>query len=280
VGEVVGQLSDPAKYSLLGSGKRVRSSLSLAVSDCFSIPRSKILPFAAAVELIHAASLIHDDLPCLDNDDLRRGKPSCHKAFGEGYAVIAGDYLLGRAFSLVVRSEDITAEEKSNLVQLLAFATEMLCEGQVLDINAQYTSLDSQSKKLSSIELRNELIRRHSKKTGALIEASVVAPLYLISCIEREKYMPLLSDYGKKIGLLFQVVDDILDQTASVEEMGKLGKSDTRLGIYTYVSVLGLEGAIEMAHDLADEARCVVTRIGIEEADLLDGFIDLVVQRI
>lgn len=276
IGEVSDVLSAPASYGVMGSGKRIRPALAMASAETFGLNLAKVLSLSASLELIHAASLMHDDLPCLDNDDLRRGKPSCHKVYGEGFALIAGDYLIARAFSLVAQDKLLSAQERAEVLELISSATEALCDGQALDIKAQCTTTQPL---VSSIELREELYQRHMKKTAALITAAVLAPLALVSCNERKEYAVAVKKFGEHLGLLFQIVDDVLDKTASVEKLGKLGNSDERLGVYTYVSLLGVDGARKFAQDEAKKARDALSSLDLD-ASLLESFVALVLERL
>ena len=241
------------RYSLLAGGKRIRPVLTLAAARALGADPADLLPTAAAIELVHTYSLIHDDLPAMDDDDLRRGRPTCHIAFGENVAILAGDGLMAEAYRLILERQ---AGEPARLLAALrelsdAIGVDGMVGGQYVDV-AGDPELDGDS-----------LRGMHAMKTGKLIAAAIgVAPLLLGA---PESARIALARFASEVGLLFQIVDDILDVTGSEEEMGKASGTDERLGKRTYVSVFGLERARELAarsHDGAraalDEARRVL----------------------
>jgi geranylgeranyl diphosphate synthase, type II len=230
----LGQLEEALRYSLLGGGKRIRPVLCLATGEALGRDPDEVLPAACSLELVHTFSLVHDDLPALDDDDLRRGQPSSHVRFGEDVAILAGDALLAEALRLALRyPEPDVARELTN-------ATLGMIGGQYLDVTTN-GSVDEK-------ELRD----LHELKTGRLLEASVVMATAVarLPAAERAPW----GAFGKELGLLFQIVDDILDATGTAQELGKTPGKDEAAGKVTYVSLHGLE----RARTLADEARARV----------------------
>ena len=223
-----------ASYSLFAGGKRMRPALmyasAVALKD-YGVSAENVLPYAASLEMIHTYSLIHDDLPCMDDDDLRRGRPTCHKVYGEGIAVLAGDMLLNTAHEelLKLAMESSRAAKASYNVSHLAGIAGMI-GGQSIDI-------ESEGKKIS-LEKLHEL---QNKKTGALIEAAVTTPFYLSDA--DEDILGALKDYALHLGLAFQIKDDILDVEADEAKLGKSTGKDERDDKSTFVTLLGLEGA-------------------------------------
>jgi geranylgeranyl diphosphate synthase type II len=233
------QLFKAARYALMSGGKRLRPLLALTTAEAFGISGEIALSAACALEMVHTYSLIHDDLPCMDDDDFRRGKPSLHKAFTEGHAVLAGDYLLTYAFEVVAKDSNLTAEQKVALINLLAKSSggEGMIGGQVMDIEAegQTISLD-------------HLKHIHKHKTGAMITASIACGGIIADATPVQ--MKLLCEFGDDIGLAFQIIDDVIDVTASFQKHGKAISSDSINNKSTYVTLLGLEPAKQAAHEL------------------------------
>ncbi len=235
------------RYSLFAGGKRIRPLLVLAASDAVGGERSDAMPLACAVEMIHTYSLIHDDLPAMDDDDLRRGKPASHKVFGEAIAILAGDALLTRAFHLMAELPQGASPER--LRRRLAGAavlgeacgTRGLIGGQVMD-------LESEGRVIRPAELE----QLHRAKTGALLGACVRGGAILAGA--EPEPLALLTRYAGAIGLAFQIVDDVLDATEAAEQLGKTAGKDQAAGKATYVSVHGLERACSMARELLDDA--------------------------
>lgn len=234
-------LRDAMKYGLLLGGKRVRPFLVYATGKILGANEQSLDYAAAAIEAIHAYSLIHDDLPAMDNDDLRRGHPTCHIAFDEATAILAGDALQTFAFDILTQTPHISAEQKLALIRILAQASGVqgMCLGQSLD-------LISEHKQINLEEL--EII--HRNKTGALLTAALklgftCSPYFADRSLEQS-----LTHYAEAIGLAFQVQDDILDIEGNSEEIGKPVGSDLTLGKNTYPKLLGLEGAKQKAQDL------------------------------
>jgi geranylgeranyl diphosphate synthase, type II len=236
-------LEEAMRYSLLAGGKRIRPVLALATARAVGGTPQDVLPTAAAIELVHTYSLIHDDLPAMDDDDLRRGRATCHIAHGENVAILAGDGLMAEAYRLILEHQQGDAERVLAAVRAISDAIGVggMVGGQYVDV-AGDTDLDEDS-----------LRRMHLLKTGRLIGASIaVAPLLLGA---PEAARAALDRFAQELGLLFQIVDDILDVTGSELEMGKASGSDERLGKRTYVSVFGLGRARELAASSHERAR-------------------------
>nr|ALT16901.1 geranylgeranyl diphosphate synthase 1 [Leucosceptrum canum] len=240
-------IHDAMRYSLLAGGKRVRPMLCIAACEVVGGHQSASIPAACAVEMIHTMSLIHDDLPCMDNDDLRRGKPTNHKVFGEDVAVLAGDALLAFAFEFIATATSGVAPDRvlAAVGELAkAIGTEGLVAGQVVDLSCTGNNANVGLDTLEFI---------HVHKTAALLEASVVLGAILGGGSKEE--VEKLRTFARKIGLLFQVVDDILDVTKSSEELGKTAGKDLAVDKTTYPKLLGLEKAREFAEKLKEEAK-------------------------
>uniref|UniRef100_A0A1J3I5Z2 Putative geranylgeranyl pyrophosphate synthase 8, chloroplastic n=1 Tax=Noccaea caerulescens TaxID=107243 RepID=A0A1J3I5Z2_NOCCA len=242
-------IQEAVRYSLLAGGKRVRPLLCIAACELVGGDEATAMSAACAVEMIHASSLIHDDLPCMDNADLRRGKPTNHKVFGEDMAVLAGDALLALAFEhMTVVSSGLVARERTvrAVVELAkAIGTKGLVAGQVMDLKSEGLNPDD-----VGLE-RLEFIHLH--KTAALLEAAAVLGVIMGGGTEEETEK--LRKYARCIGLLFQVVDDILDVTRSTEELGKTAGKDVIAGKLTYPRLIGLEKSRELAEKLRKEAQ-------------------------
>ena len=230
-------LEEAMRYSLLAGGKRIRPVLALATAEALGRPPSEVLPLAAAIELIHTYSLIHDDLPAMDDDDLRRGRPTCHVAFGEDVAILAGDGLFAEALALVLgRQEGEPAHVLAAVLELVrAAGVGGMVGGQYLDVTA--------TGDLDPAGLR----RLHELKTGRLIGASVECVLLVSGWTGAATAS--FRRFAGELGVLFQIVDDILDVTGDETALGKPCGSDERHGRRTYVSVFGLERARELAVD-------------------------------
>lgn len=256
------ELAESMRYSLDAGGKRIRPILFLATLQTFGISRlDKYYDIAASLELIHTYSLIHDDLPEMDNDDLRRGKPTSHKVYGTGSAVLAGDALLTMAFEFISDNESITPQQKVELVKALsnkAGANGMI-SGQWLDINNTGHELN-----------QNQLEKLHNQKTGDLLLASFEMALALVVVSDWD--YAEISQFGKKIGLAFQVKDDILDVTSTTEQLGKRAQKDSLEGKNTYPSLLGLKGAKKYLQELRDSAQDNLNRLSVS-SDLLTDFL-------
>ena len=239
------RLHEAQRYSVLGGGKRLRPLLVYAAGECLAVPLSVLDAPAAAVELIHAYSLVHDDLPAMDDDDLRRGRPTTHRAFDEATAILAGDALQVLAFSLLAADSAHAVEPAGRLkmIRILADAsgTAGMAGGQALDLGAVGHTLT-----LSQLETM------HALKTGALIRAAVMLGALCGDPLTDEA-SEALDRFAKRAGLLFQVVDDILDCTASTATLGKTAGKDAAAEKPTYVTLMGLESAREFADDLCTQ---------------------------
>lgn len=227
-------------YSVQSGGKRIRPVLLMACYELFSDKTEEVLPFCAAMEYIHTYSLIHDDLPCMDDDELRRGNPTCHVKFGEAMAVLAGDALLNRAYEKIFSSSHPRAMKAGEIISFYA-GSEGMIGGQVID-------MESEGKKISAeiLEKLQEL------KTGALLSASCGAGAVLGGADEEE--IACLKDFGRLLGLAFQIQDDILDVTSTSGELGKPVGSDEKNHKTTYVSLFGLEECQNLNRRLTEQA--------------------------
>ena len=247
---------DAMKYSVKNGGKRLRPILVLEFCKACNGDLSIALPYACAVEMIHTYSLIHDDLPCMDDDDMRRGKPSCHIAFGEEYALLAGDALLTMAFEIVSNS---TASFEITLKAVREIATKSgvngMIGGQVMDLLNEGQKTDV-----------NDLKMIHSLKTGALIECS--AALGCIAAGADEAHINAAREYAKNIGLSFQIMDDILDVTGDVDKLGKHVGSDEENQKSTFVSIYGIEKSKNIVLELTEKAKSSLDIYG-ENANFL-----------
>jgi len=224
------------RYSLLGGGKRLRPLLVLAAAEAIGSERAKdlpsVLPAACAVELIHTYSLIHDDLPCMDDDDLRRGRPTSHKVYGEGVAVLAGDALLTRAFALL---SEITPAKRYPLSLLLQETA--MAAGSLQLIAGQVADLEAEGRKLKIADVRFI----HVRKTAAMIVLSLRLGAMIAGASPGQ--LEALTDFGNSLGLAFQILDDILDVTATSEQLGKSAGKDLKASKATYPAVIGLEAS-------------------------------------
>ncbi len=263
-------LHEAMRYSVLAEGKRIRPILVYATGQAFDVELENLNGQACAVEIIHAYSLIHDDLPSMDNDDLRRGRPTCHRAFGEATAILAGDALQTLAFQIIASDPKIKVDDSQRLkmIQTLARASgsQGMAGGQAIDLAAV-------GKKLDISELEN----MHTHKTGALIKAS--AEIGALSTNKRnDALFSAISDYAKYIGIAFQVKDDILDIESDTSTLGKPQGSDESMNKPTYPNLLGLEGAKEMAHKLHHKAiKCL--DVFDEKAKMLREIADYIINR-
>jgi geranylgeranyl diphosphate synthase type II len=244
----VSGLEDAMRYSLLAGGKRIRPVLALATARAAGRDPASVLPLAGALELIHTYSLIHDDLPAMDDDDLRRGRPTCHRKFGEDVAILAGDALYAEAFGLVLREQ--TGEPASVLAAVRELAEATGADGMV---GGQYIDVRSLVEQGAA-----PLRRLHELKTGRLIAAAVECVL-LLSDPPRST-LPDFRAFAAELGVLFQIVDDILDVTGTEADLGKPRGSDQRHGKLTYVSRYGVDGARAMAAESHRGARAALAR--------------------
>jgi geranylgeranyl diphosphate synthase type II len=258
-------LEEAMRYSLLAGGKRIRPVLTLATARALGQPVEQVLPMAAALELIHTYSLIHDDLPAMDDDDLRRGRPTCHKAFGENVAILAGDGLYAEAFRHVLDHQPGEPAAILAAVRELSAATGVngMVGGQYLDVTDSAPSDPAGLRHL------------HALKTGRLIGAAIMCPL-LLAPSQSPATIDAFRSFASELGVLFQIVDDILDVVGTDDALGKTQGSDERLGKRTYVSEFGLERARELAAESHDNARGALTTAapgGAEELVQITDFI-------
>lgn len=264
------RLHQAMRYAALGGGKRVRPLLAFAAGELSGAPVERVETVAAALELIHVYSLVHDDLPCMDDDELRRGKPTCHVQYDEATALLVGDSLQSLVFQIVTeRPIAHNAALQLEMVRLLALASGSrgMAGGQAID-------LDSVGKALTQAELEF----MHIHKTGALIRAAVMLGAHCGQGIDGEQ-LEAINHYAKCVGLAFQVVDDILDVEASTATLGKTAGKDARNDKPTYVSVLGVNEARALADELHDNALSALTGFG-DRAKRLAQLADFIVRRL
>ena len=263
------RLSDAMRYAVLDGGKRLRPLLVLAACEAVDGNAEAALRAACAVELIHAYSLVHDDMPCMDNDILRRGKPTVHVKFGEAGALLAGDALQALAFELLAPEGDaVPASIQANLCRLLARAAghEGMAGGQAIDLASVGLALNEDA-----------LRRMHRMKTGALLQGSVV--MGAVCGAPTPVVLDALRGYGAALGLAFQVVDDILDVTQDSATLGKTAGKDAAHDKPTYVSLLGLEPSRAYAEALLAQALAALDASGLQNTDALRALAKMVVQR-
>ena len=256
------------RYSIFAGGKRLRPILTIAAGETFGVSEQELLPTACALEMIHTYSLIHDDLPAMDNDDLRRGMPTCHVQFGEAIAILAGDALLTQAFLTLADYETSHPDRKARVISEIAHAaatSKALIGGQVLDI--QFEGKPVTGPQLEEI---------HRGKTGALIRCAVLAGAILGGATAAEQ--KAIIAYGEKAGLAFQVADDLLDETATSEELGKTAGKDAASHKATYTALYGIEGARQMATALCEEAIDAIRQVD-RNTDVLEEIARFIVQR-
>jgi geranylgeranyl diphosphate synthase type II len=259
-------LREAIRYSLLAPGKRLRPMLVLMAAEACGGNREAALPAACAVEMIHAYSLIHDDLPAMDDDDLRRGRPTCHKAFGEGAAILAGDALLTLAFEVVARDihPPAVAAECCRSLARAAGATELV-GGQAADLSQQFSSGGLET--LESI---------HRRKTGALFLVSLRLGALVAGAGAGER--AALDEYGSRLGLVFQITDDLLDVRGDAAAMGKRAGKDSQRGKLTFPGILGVEESLRRASLLVAEALAALQPLG-SHAERLQALAHYVLER-
>jgi geranyltranstransferase len=260
-------LRESMSYSLMAGGKRLRPVLLMAAADAVGADGTKFLPVACALEMIHTYSLIHDDLPAMDNDDYRRGKLTNHKVYGDGIAILAGDALLTLAFAVILRQKDAAPEALLRVVDEISRAAgaEGMVGGQVLDIKAENRSISME-----------ELRCVHMGKTGALFHAALRSGAILAGATEQQ--LAALTAYADHFGLAFQITDDILDVIGSAEEIGKPVGSDAKNHKSTYVSLTSLSEAQDLARRTVDEALDALSVFGAE-AEFLRELVSYLVNR-
>jgi len=261
------KLHEAMAYAVLDGGKRVRPLLVFAAGKLFDAPQELLSRAACAVEMIHAYSLVHDDMPCMDDDALRRGKPTVHKQYDEATALLVGDALQAQAF-LVLSEAQACADHKLPMLQLLAKASGSIgmCGGQAIDLASVGVALNLP-----------ELEQMHRLKTGALLRASVLLGAMSGKPLSTDE-VQALDRYSAAIGLAFQVVDDVLDATADSATLGKTAGKDAADNKPTYVSLLGLEASRQLADQLCHDAHQALSAFGAS-AQYLHDLADLIVQR-
>jgi geranylgeranyl diphosphate synthase type II len=262
-------LEEAMRYSLLAGGKRIRPVLALATSHAVGMPTEDVLPLAAALELIHTYSLIHDDLPAMDDDSLRRGRPTCHVRYGEDIAILAGDALYAEAMHLVLVEQ---RGEPARIIDCLAELT--TASGVRGMVGGQYIDVANVVEEGGA-----ELRRLHELKTGRLIRAAIECPLLLTDEHTRSTTLPDFRAFASELGVLFQIVDDILDVTGTDVALGKPQGSDERHGKVTYVSRYGLDGARAMAAESHRNARAALDRAASGRAEELAQITDFIATR-
>jgi geranylgeranyl diphosphate synthase type II len=245
------------RYSLFAGGKRLRPVLTLAAAEACGGKLDDALPAACAVECIHTYSLIHDDLPCMDDDDLRRGRPTSHKVFGEGVAVLAGDALLTVAFEILAQAKATARYPTAALIRELADAS-----GSKWLIGGQVADLEGEGRKLAGAELKYI----HRCKTAALLTSSI--RLGAMSANATPARLAALTDFGQSLGLAFQVIDDILDVTQTTEKLGKTAGKDVKATKATYPAIFGLDRSRTEAHRLTNAAHAALKPFGAKGATL------------
>ena len=259
--EDYGLIFDAQRYSLLGGGKRVRPFIVNECCKALGGDVSKSMPLACAIEMVHTYSLIHDDLPCMDDDDIRRGKPSNHKAFGYANALLAGDALLTGAFGVIACAEELDAETRIKAVKVLSqMAGESgMIGGQIMDLVGETVELEF-----------DKLIKLHSLKTGALMECCALLGCLAAGYDVESDEARQLALYAKNVGIAFQVVDDVLDQTADEEVLGKPQGTDAEHNKTTFLSFYEIEEAKKYAGGLTEKAISAASEI--ENSELLTDF--------
>lgn len=258
------------EYAFTGGGKRIRPILTLEFCRLCGMDIDNALPFACAVEMIHCYSLVHDDLPCMDDDELRRGKPSCHIAYGEAYALLAGDGLLTLAFETMLKNYDGSAVAPKNSARAALELAEKA--GHLGMIGGQTVDIASEGREISLETLK----LMHSLKTGALISAAC-----RIGCIiagADEEKITAAQEYAKNIGLAFQITDDVLDAVGDTAQLGKKAGSDEAKNKTTFVSLLGVEKSLEVARELTEKAKSELEVFG-NDSEFLCELADYLAKR-
>jgi farnesyl diphosphate synthase len=249
-------LHQAIRYSVLNGGKRLRPILVYATGESLGgNPKALDIP-ACAIELIHCYSLIHDDLPSMDNDDLRRGKPTCHIAFNEAIAILAGDALQALSFEILSEKSPLfTANQQTQMINTLTKACRNMADGQALDItNQQQLSLE-------------ELTIMYQNKTGALIQASIISGALAANC-QQQSSLNTLAQYAQSIGLAFQIQDDIIDIESDTKTLGKPSGSDIKANKTTYPSILGIEKSKEKVEQLYEQSLKYLQNLHLENSPL------------
>eukprot|EP00640_Fibrocapsa_japonica_P003303 CAMPEP_0113934018 /NCGR_PEP_ID=MMETSP1339-20121228/1359_1 /TAXON_ID=94617 /ORGANISM="Fibrocapsa japonica" /LENGTH=311 /DNA_ID=CAMNT_0000935623 /DNA_START=109 /DNA_END=1044 /DNA_ORIENTATION=- /assembly_acc=CAM_ASM_000762 len=268
-GPYVEKITEAMRYSLLAGGKRIRPILTLAACEMFGGSVESAMPTAVALEMIHTMSLIHDDLPSMDNDDLRRGRPTCHVVYGEDNAILAGDAMLSTSFEYVARhTKGVPAERVLDVIARLGRSVGPwgIAGGQVMDLICE-------DKPGVTLE---DLTWIHTHKTAALLKVAVACGAIIGGASDED--VALCETFAEDIGLAFQVADDILDVTATSEELGKTAGKDVDVNKTTYPKLLGLEGSKKEARRLIDEAKGALSKFGDKATPLL-AIADYIIER-
>ncbi|MBE6605474.1 MAG: polyprenyl synthetase family protein [Ruminococcaceae bacterium] len=260
------RVTDAMRYSAMSGGKRIRPFIVLEICEMLGGKSEAAMPLACALECVHTYSLIHDDLPCMDNDDFRRGRPTCHKVYGEEFALLAGDALLTYAFEIIADAKMLDERAKLEAVKLLAASAGILgmVGGQTIDLESEGNQI--------SLE---KLLKLHSLKTGALIRCA--AGLGALAAGADDVARRDVDKYAEKTGLAFQIADDILDVTADEKELGKPVGSDAQNKKVTFMTFMSLEEAKEYAASLADEAKKYIGKYDKDE--IMCSLADYIVSR-
>ena len=256
------------RYSLFARAKRIRPTLVLEFCRMFGGRDEAAIPFAMAVEMVHTYSLIHDDLPCMDNDDLRRGLPTCHKVYGEATALLAGDGLLTRAFGVLASNREVSGDAVRDAVAALSRAA-----GSFGMIGGQVMDLAGEEKKLSLTQLK----KLHANKTGAMIAVSAKLGCLAAGLDAEDARTKAAVEYAKGIGLAFQIVDDVLDVIATEDELGKPIGSDAQNQKTTFLTYYSIEQALQQARELTDGAKKALA--GMENNAVLLALADYLTER-
>ncbi|HUR97522.1 MAG TPA: farnesyl diphosphate synthase [Pyrinomonadaceae bacterium] len=258
-------LRDAIRWSLFAGGKHFRPALVFAVGRAFGAPDDKLVRTASAIEMLHTYSLIHDDLPSMDDDDLRRGRETCHRKFGEATAILAGDALQALSFQVISEDDRLAVDTRIRLISKLAQAAAKMVVGQQLDLEAEGT--------VGSLE---DIENIHRHKTGALIRFSAEAGAIIGGAGGAEKKAVL--SFGEKLGLLFQMKDDLLDVTKTTEELGKTAGKDAAAAKATYPAIGGIERTEILARQVHAEAKDVIAALG-NRSELLQQVADFLLNR-
>ncbi len=251
-----GALTENMRYSVLAGGKRFRPILTYTTASVFNVDLAQADSCACAVELIHIYSLIHDDLPAMDDDDMRHNQPANHKQFGEGQAILAGDGLQALAFRILTNNDSIDPEIRINLVKQLSNAAFEMAEGQSIDLSIVSKNVEI-----------NLLYSMHRKKTGALLKCSVLLGALLNSdlCSEDEA---ILTSFSRDIGLAYQIQDDVLDVSTPDYVLGKRQNSDAERGKPTFPSILGMDESVRVYESLYEKASEIISQLSVDESPL------------
>ena len=269
--EIPAKLLASMEYSLLAGGKRLRPVLCLATAEMFGVNKQYVAPFAAALEMIHTYSLIHDDLPCMDNDDLRRGRPTNHKAFDEATALLGGDGLLTDAFWLMTESGAFIAQDRV----LTAIREAANAAGAPGMVGGQMLDMEITGQQNATLETLQQV---HALKTGAMIRAACLTGALLGGA--DEPALAAVARYGTNLGLAFQIVDDILDVVGDAKTLGKTPGKDAQAGKLTYPALIGLEGSRSRAAQASEEAVRALGGFSGPQAEFLSGLPRMLVQRV